>query len=208
MSGPIGLVSLVGRDPLAHARLAGSAIVFVGAVDALLSAGLPVTVLVGPGRHAPVSTALTGGRGRVVVTEFLDLASAGLVVVHDPLCPLVPAAYIRRMLDDHEPGTASVAVRPVVDTVKAASRGVISGTVDRDRLRIVSSPLVLPAEVVRELPDAGEALTDLPAFVQLVRRRMRVRLVHAPSAARRIEDASSLQLVDAINAVGHRVRER
>jgi 2-C-methyl-D-erythritol 4-phosphate cytidylyltransferase len=212
----LGLVPLVGREPLACWPYNGQAL-FLLAVEALRQvANPPVMVLADGLQQAAVREALAGYRVVVDLAECpreddrlrAAVETSDVVVVHDPLCPLVSAVSLREMIRVWQPGTALVAVRPVVDTVKAASDGIVAGTVDRDTLRIVSSPVVLPASILLDVPDLVATLTDLSTLVQWLRGRCDVVLAGAPSASRRIEDVSSIQLVMSLDAVGHRLRER
>lgn len=207
---------LLGRSPLACRSYDGRAL-FLSAVDALATvAHPPVVVLSDDVQAAHAGDALARYSFVVDLAEIprdedrlrAVAGNAGVVVLHDPLCPLVSPASLRQLLRTWVPGTATVAVRPVVDTVKAASGGVISGTVDRDGLRIVTSPIVLPAALFCDVPDLSETLGDFGTLVQWLRSRCAVVLPVAPSASRRIEDVSSMRLVSAIDAVGHRLRER
>ncbi len=216
MADVLGLVPLVGREPLACRSFNGRPL-FLSAVDALAQvANPPVMVLTDDVQTAYAANALAS---HAVVVDLAEsprdearlraaAAAVDVVVVHDPLCPLVSAAALRQALRTWEAGTAVVAVRPVVDTVKAAADGVVSGTVDRDSLRTVSSPVVLPAALFHRVPDLTAMLGDVSALVQWLRTRCDVVLSIAPSASRRIEDGSSMLLVASVDAVGHRLRER
>jgi len=212
----LGLVPLVGREPLACWPYNGQAL-FLLAVDALREvANPPVMVLADDTQQAAVHEALAGYPAVVDLAQCphdddrlrAALEMSDVVVVHDPLCPLVSPVSLRQMIRVWQPGTALAAVRPVVDTVKAASGGIVSGTVDRDTLRIVSSPVVVPAALLLDIDDLGAHLSDLSTLVQWLRGRCEVVLAGAPSASRRIEDVSSIQLVLSLDAVGHRLRER
>ena len=60
-----------------------------------------------------------------------------MLVVHDPLCPLTPAAFIEEaMAECAESGAVVVGVRPVTDTVKEydAQTDRVGPTADRDEL--------------------------------------------------------------------------
>lgn len=124
------------------------------------------------------------------------------VVFHDPLCPLTPAAFITALVDRaRASGVVQVAVRPVTDTIKSvagsATDGVVGATVDRDALLTVTSPVVLPAAVAAALADARLGDADLVALVTALRDRFEVRFVEAPSIGRRVEDTSSVRVLEA-----------
>lgn len=212
----LGLVPLVGREPLACRPFNGSAL-FLSAVGALSQvANPPVMVLTDPEQTSSATDALAGYRAVVDLAESprdddrlrAAARSAGVALVHDPLCPLVTPASLRSCMLAASAGKATVAVRPVVDTIKAAARGMVAGTVDRDGLRIVSSPVAMPADLLCDIPDLTATLADLGALVQWLRGRCDVVLTAAPTASWRIEDVSSMRLVSSVEAVGHRLRER
>ncbi len=122
------------------------------------------------------------------------------LVLHDPLCPLTPIAFLREAV--HVAVTEDVVVvgvLPVTDTIKSVRAGVVGETVDREGLWTVTSPVVLPDSVVAQLdgwPDAD----DPPALVARLRERFEVRFLEAPALGRRVEDESSLALLEAFAA--------
>jgi 2-C-methyl-D-erythritol 4-phosphate cytidylyltransferase len=205
----LGVVPVVGRGPLVHGSLSGMPL--VERAVALAASVCPTVLVV----HADTERVILSARAGLDLVALPEeervlrhhLQAADLVVIHDPLCPLVPESFVRRLVDNAA-GAVMVAVRPVVDTIKATEDGVIAGTVDRERLRVVSSPLVVPAVLLAAVPDLGAALSDLPGLVETLRGQARVELVIAPSVSRRIEDSSSLRLMASVDAVAHRIRER
>lgn len=129
------------------------------------------------------------------------------LLVHDALCPLVTAGFITTVLERSRecPGAGVAAVRGVTDTLKAVVDGRITRTIDRDSLVTVTSPVVLPPEVVSGGP-APPPLLDGAALVGWLRERVQVELVRAPSLGRRIEDVRAVRLLESLDEVGHRVR--
>lgn len=129
------------------------------------------------------------------------------LLVHDALCPLVTAEFIGSLLQRAEelPGTPVAAVRGVTDTLKVVVGDRITGTIDRDSLVTVTSPVLVPAEL---LAGAGEAppVCDAAALVGWLRARGEVELVRAPSLGRRIGDVRAVRLLESLDEVGHRVR--
>jgi len=119
------------------------------------------------------------------------------LVVHDPLCPGTPVAFLRSLVRQARPdGPVIAGVRPVTDTVKVLTGGVVGATVDRSGLVSLASPVVLPAEVVAALPSWPD-LADLPALVADLAARFPVAFVEAPAEGRRIVDESDLRLLAA-----------
>jgi len=210
VSSVLGLVPVIGREPLAH-RSCRSVPLFAHAVAAVGALGR-TTVVTGDVRlprdrwPQPLDhdvVALPAGED----TLRSAAAKADVVVIHDPLCPLVTATFIRRVVAAAT-GAPAIAVRPVIDTVKRTSRGVITGTVDRETLRIVTSPIVMDPVTFAAIPDLGAALRDLGGLTRWLVEQAAVTLVLAPSGGRRIEDDSAFGLMMSMDAVRHQLRDR
>jgi len=124
-------------------------------------------------------------------------------VLHDALCPMTPPAFIARCVEACLMRDAPVvAVRPVTDTVKEVEAGVLGGTVDRDALVAVCSPIVLPPALVARLAEQG-GLAALPTldFVGLLdwlRSTSDVELVEAPPEARRVASDEDVRVLEAL----------
>jgi 2-C-methyl-D-erythritol 4-phosphate cytidylyltransferase len=135
-------------------------------------------------------------------TPWEDVQDADLPLVwHDALCPMTPPDFLVACVRRAVAGGVPVAgVLPVTDTVKEVHPGadgpVVGDTLDRDRLRRLASPLVLPAEVVAGLDDWPP--TDFRAALALLRRRGPVDLVVGPPAVRRVGDSRDLALLAAL----------
>lgn len=133
--------------------------------------------------------------------------AARVLLVHDPLCPLVPPSFLATVLDRAlaEPGTVVVATRPMTDTVKSVVDGVVRTTVDRTLLRVLSSPLVLPIGLLRDLGDDGSltGCADPGALVERVGAAGAP--VHwAPAAAigQRVNNAAAVRVLECLTEVG------
>lgn len=131
-------------------------------------------------------------------TPWAALVTAGEpVVLHDPLCPMTPPDFIAACVDRAvERGCVVVGVRPVTDTVKVVDGGVVGETVDRDRLVVVASPVVLPPTVVAALDALPSA--DFVALVDQLRRDYPVEMVEAPPAARRVGSEEDVRVLEAL----------
>lgn len=175
----VGLVPTLGRGDLPLALLHGESLVSL-ATSALTEAGVALR------------------QSDVTWTAVRD--SAMTVVLHDPLCPLTPAAFIRDAIGVAAGGAVAVGVRPVTDTIKTVAGDVVGETVDRDYLWTVTSPVVLPPTVVSALADEPD-LTDFAALVTSLREEFEVVFVEAPSLGRRVEDVSALLLLEAFAEV-------
>lgn len=130
------------------------------------------------------------------------------LVLHDPLCPMTPPAFLAACADAAAvEDRVVVGVRPVTDTVKEVAAGPggeeLGVTVDRDGLVMVCSPVVLPPSVVEDLLGQGADLptTDFVALVALLRERYgedRVALVEAPPEARRVGSDDDIAVLQAL----------
>lgn len=173
---------------------------------------LPFALWRGESLVAVASLALENGGVRLLdfnASWSAVCAAEAPLVVHDPLCPGTPVAFLSSVVSSVRPdGPVLAGVRPVTDTVKAlapaGSAGgpaggpvdVVGETVDRSGLVSLASPVVLPASVVAALPDWPD-LTDLPALVSSLAERFEVSFVEAPAEGRRIVDESDLRLLAA-----------
>jgi 2-C-methyl-D-erythritol 4-phosphate cytidylyltransferase len=123
------------------------------------------------------------------------------LVWHDSLCPMTPPEFlttcVRRVLAD---GVVVAGVLPVTDTVKELVETPegprVAATHDRERLRRLASPLVLPADVVAALD--GWPSTDLGTALADLRARYGVVLLEAPAAARRVRALEDLPGLEAL----------
>ena len=113
------------------------------------------------------------------------------VVLHDALCPMTPPAFIAACLEQaRASGDVVVGVRPVTDTVKVVTEDRVGETLDRDDLMAVTSPLVLPAQVVARLDRRPD--TDLAASGH------RVETVETPPEGRRVASEEDVRLLEAL----------
>jgi 2-C-methyl-D-erythritol 4-phosphate cytidylyltransferase len=148
---------------------------------------------------------------RVLEHCAADGEAPRLLVVHDPRCPLVPAAFVRDVVAQalERPRVVLAATRPMTDTVKSVVDGVVRVTVDRDRLVVLASPLALPVTVL-ELLARGPALaacTDVEDLVSSVREAgVSVQWVPAPSLAWRVDDVASVSVLESVTDAGRRPR--
>jgi 2-C-methyl-D-erythritol 4-phosphate cytidylyltransferase len=85
----------------------------------------------------------------------------------------------------------------VVDTLKSTQGGIVTGTVDRTELQVLSSPIVAPVAALVDDPEVIPLLADPVALVERLRARYDVELVEAPSAAQRVDDPAGVELLAA-----------
>lgn len=196
----LGVVPALGRGALIRERLSERTLLG-HAVDALRDV-VDATLVV-----ADAATAfpddLGGSHRRVVLPADLDalraaLRAAPVVVVHDPLCPLTPTAFLADLAGRSTAAAAVVAGRPVTDTVKAVDGGAVTGTVDRAGLFLVTSPVVAPGPVLAGLDDLTAALSSPASLVAAIRDRVEVETVVAPGETARVEDADDARVLAAL----------
>ncbi|MGN6250395.1 MAG: 2-C-methyl-D-erythritol 4-phosphate cytidylyltransferase [Marmoricola sp.] len=121
------------------------------------------------------------------------------LVLHDPACPLTPAAFLLEALARAEETGAIIAgCRPVTDTVKVVHGETLGETVDRDGLVEVTSPIVLPATVVAVLDGVPEG--TFADVVDACRERWPLQLLPAPPLGRRVGDEDGLRVLEALSA--------
>jgi 2-C-methyl-D-erythritol 4-phosphate cytidylyltransferase len=231
----VGVVPLEGRGSLPFVDLHREPL-FLHAVRALLGvdavAGrLVVTVDIGQ-REAAVAALDRSGLSVDVSdarTWWRTVADPVTVVVHDPLCPLVPASFLAGCLaESSADGEAVVAFRPVTDTIKTVVDGHIADTLDRDLFCVVASPVVFHHDPDRQGDQAREKAQDqgldqqrngadedstwpptddFGALSTWLRERGPVRMRKAPSLGRRVDDASAVNLLECLDETARSVRQ-
>ena len=129
-----------------------------------------------------------------------DLRAAGEpLVLHDSLCPMTPPSFIADCLREAiDSGEVVVGVRPVTDTVKVLTDGLVGEGVDRDDLLAITSPLVLPAAIVSGLAgppphDLAAAVSAVAALGHPVRHRV------APPEGRRVTSRDAVLVLEALS---------
>lgn len=220
------VLAMAGRDGLPFATL-HKVPLYLHALRALVAsgggpgagrgAGLDVVVAVDAAdvarverevRHAGLEVRVRPGAGWWDHVGTVG-AEAGLVV-HDALCPLAAADFLRevRTAAAARPEASALAYRPVTDTVKTVVDSRIQGTIDREGLAALVSPAVVAPRVLAGALAEGEAppVDDFAALATWLRARGEVELVRAPSLARRVDDASSVNLLECVDELARRTR--
>jgi 2-C-methyl-D-erythritol 4-phosphate cytidylyltransferase len=165
---------------------------------------LPFALLHGQPLVACAALALTEAGVQLLdlTTSYDAVREAELPLVwHDALCPGAPpdhiAACVRRAV---ERDVVVAGVLPVTDTVKELAEApggpVVGSTLDRDRLRHLASPLVLPPRVLTVLDDWPD--TDFERALSALRAQHEVSWVEAPPSAVRVHDLTDLARVEAL----------
>jgi 2-C-methyl-D-erythritol 4-phosphate cytidylyltransferase len=89
-----------------------------------------------------------------------------------------------------------IGVRPVTDTVKQLEEPYVGATIDRDRLVVVTSPVVLPPGVVASLE--GLPSFDFAEMAGLLAARFPVVTLEAPPEGRRVGAPDDVRLLEAL----------
>lgn len=161
---------------------------------------LPFLLVHGEALAAAAAWAL-GEAGVTIVDATVTWEALGEAgepfVLHDSLCPLTPPDFLAACVArSAETDAVVVATRAITDTVKEVADGYVGATVDRDRLRVVCSPVVLPARVVAALGDLPTS--DLTALVVALRASYDVVEVDAPPTAARVSGPEDVRLLEAM----------
>lgn len=139
-----------------------------------------------------------------LTTPWTAVQESGMPLVwHDSLCPATPpeliAACVRRAVEaDGVVAAALVVTDTVKELVEGADGSMVGRTLDREGLRHLASPLVLPASVVAALEDWPA--DDFPAALAALRAGHRVELVDAPTSALRVHDRADITRLEALTA--------
>jgi 2-C-methyl-D-erythritol 4-phosphate cytidylyltransferase len=116
-------------------------------------------------------------------TPWADVVESGEpFVLHDPLCPMTPAAFIAACVERAVDGDR------VVVGVRPAPEGRTT----------VASPIVLPAAAVASLDDLPTL--GFPALVEFLRKRFAVEPVEAPAGADRVASVTVVRALEARTA--------
>lgn len=139
-----------------------------------------------------------------LVTAWDDVRDAGAPLVwHDALCPMTPpdflAACVRRAVTEDAVVAGVLAVTDTVkDLMERDGVTLVGQTHDRERLRRLASPLVVPASVVARLDDWPD--DDLVRALMDLRGLGRVVLVQAPPTAARISSEADIARLESLTA--------
>jgi hypothetical protein len=211
----VGVVPLEGRGSLPFVDLHQEPL-FLHAVRALLDVDAVdgrVVVTVGSQQRDAAVAALAHADLSAVVEEprawWRSVSDRIELVLHDPLCPLVPASFIATCLREADTDDgALVAFRPVTDTIKTVVDDHIVDTLDRDLFGIVASPVVFGlAADDAGLRGSGPPTEDFAVLASWLRERGPVLLHKAPSLGRRVDDASAVNLLECMDEMARSVRE-
>lgn len=211
------VLALVGRDRLPYTSL-HKVPLYLHALKALSGAGEHrVLVVVEEAdrervardvRRSGVSADVCAGSGWWEGLGAHDLG-AGLLV-HDALCPLASGDFISSVRSEAlaRPGVSLLAYRPVTDTVKTVVDSRIQDTIDREVLAALVSPAVVdPRVLAAALADDGPPpIDDFGRLAGWLHARGEVALVRAPSLARRVDDASSVNLLECVDELSRSMR--
>ena len=125
------------------------------------------------------------------------VASGEAVVLHDALCPMTPPAFIAECVRTSVASSVVVVgVRPVTDTVKQLDGPDVGATIDREELVVVTSPIVVPPDVVASWE--GPPSADFAAIAAGLAARFPVATLQAPPEGRRVASTDDVRLLEAL----------
>lgn len=164
--------------PKALVELAGRPL-FEWALDACLAARtIGPIVIAAPARHLDrfardgVEVVAGGAFRSESVALALGRVETALVAVHDAARPLVTPELIDRavsFLAGRDDLAAAIVAAAATDTVKRVDElGVVSETLDRDRIRLAQTPQVFRTAALRQALGRGDlpAVTDDAALIE------------------------------------------
>jgi len=82
-------------------------------------------------------------------------------------------------------------VQPALETLKLVRSGRVVRTVDREQVRVVSTPCVVSGAALVQVTDLAAALRDPAVLVAELRRLGTIELVEAPPHVRRVSPAET-----------------
>lgn len=129
-------------------------------------------------------------------------ADLSIIAVHDAARPLVTPKMIEDVITEARRGNVAVPALPVVDTLKRADdAGLVSETIDRDRLFRVQTPQGFPRELLETAHQAalrdGVAATDDAALCE--RLGAKVVMVQGSERAMKITTEADFARADALS---------
>ncbi|CAN5132179.1 2-C-methyl-D-erythritol 4-phosphate cytidylyltransferase [soil metagenome] len=212
-SGSVGIVPLEGRGTLPLELLHGEPLLLHAVRSLQQTPGLREVLVTTDGSSFPAAARELASRG--LRAEFVEprrwwtawASAAGLgrsVLVHDPLCPLVPADFVGEVLQHSRDMGAVAAYQPITDTAKVVVDEQIVSTLDRDQVGLVTSPVVVPGRL------AGQGLPPVSDFGRLadwLRARGPLALVPAPSMGRRVGGMAALRVLECLDQLGRSIQE-
>jgi len=161
-----------------------------------------IVVALPAGEAAPEGTiGVAGGEHRSQsVRAALAAADGDPVIVHDAARPLVTAEIVRAALAELATYGCDgvIAAAPVIDTIKEASDGLVTGTLERSALWAVQTPQVFRREALERALSAPDdvlaAATDDAWLVEQAGGAVRV--VAAPRENIKVTTPGDLQVVE------------
>ena len=123
-----------------------------------------------------VAVCVGGARRQDSVRNGLTaLPEVELALVHDAARPCVGQSILHRGIDEAARYGAATAAVPVKDTIKAASGGVVTGTLDRATLWAVQTPQVFRTSLLlRAHREVHVDVTDDAAMVEALGHEVRI----------------------------------
>ena len=123
-------------------------------------------------------------------TELVSRIRGSSIVLIDLRCTGISADLIAEALEQLE-DHATIFVQPALETLKLVRSGRVVRTVDREQVRVVSTPCVVSGAALVQVTDLAAALRDPAVLVAELRRLGTIELVEAPPHVRRVSPAET-----------------
>jgi len=178
-------VRLGAKFPKAFVRLNGKPMVEYSLQACQHCQGVDEVILVKPpscqingikyfDKYPKLSSIVSGGKERLdSVMAGLSMVSSdsGIVLIHDAARPLIKPGQIKAVIRAVKKHGAAVLAAPVTDTIKKASGGRITGTVDRSHLWKAQTPQGFKMSVLKKshFTRQNVSATDDSQLVEMIK---------------------------------------
>jgi hypothetical protein len=123
-------------------------------------------------------------------SELASRIRGSSIMLIDGRCTGISAELISEALGQ-QAEHATIFVQPALETLKLVRSGRVVRTVDREQVRVVSTPCVVSGAVLGQVTDLDAALRDPALLVAELRRLGTIHLVEAPPHVRRASPAET-----------------
>ncbi|HEX3100331.1 MAG TPA: 2-C-methyl-D-erythritol 4-phosphate cytidylyltransferase [Pyrinomonadaceae bacterium] len=130
----------------------------------------------------------------------VNAETANVIAVHDGARPLVSVDEITRTIEKAAETGAACLVGEVTDTIKDVDDGLITGTIDRSRLRRALTPQAFRFDILRRAfdgADLGDAITDECYLVEKL--GVKIAIVEGSSRNIKITRAEDIVLAESLS---------
>jgi 2-C-methyl-D-erythritol 4-phosphate cytidylyltransferase len=195
---PKAFVRLNGKLMVEYSLQACQACKCVGEIILVKPASFQIKGLKYFDRYSKLSAIVSGGKERLdSVRAGLNMVSpdSKIVLIHDAARPMIRAEQITAVAKTAERYGAAILAAPVTDTIKKASGGRVTGTVDRSQLWRAQTPQGFKMSLLKRshLNRKNVPATDDSQLVEKIREN--VRIVPGDDRNIKITTPSDLEIV-------------